>query len=156
VSDLDRQLLCAVEAHDMPKIMALIKAGADVNYRDPNENDQCILSTALCRYSDFVLELIIAGASPNASPSKTVLPLHYAVWNMDYSLIKYMLVHAKADVNGISFMAPGEIPETALDAAYSEYHCQDAPGSSLVLDGIVALLKAYGGKCYRELEKAPS
>ncbi len=156
MSDLDRQLLCAVEEHDLPRVRALITAGANVNFRDPDHDDQCILSSAIFHYSDFVLELINAGASPNQSPSKTGLPLHYAVWNMDYQLIEYLLVHAKADVNGISFMEPGELPATALDAAYDEYHCQDTPGSSLVLDGIVALLKAYGGKCYQELEKAPS
>jgi hypothetical protein len=158
MSDLDRALLTAVNDHDLPKIKALVQAGANINYTDPLDDHQSLLATAIYTQVDLIRTLLDLGANPSPpSPSESGLPLIYAVWNLDYGLVRYLLECTQVDVNGVGFTTPGDAPMTALDAAYGEKHCRSSPGSALALDGIIALLKAHGGRCYHELAAtAPS
>ncbi|WP_054849042.1 ankyrin repeat domain-containing protein [Vulcanisaeta sp. JCM 14467] len=113
---LDQQLLDAVKNGDLSKVIDLIKAGANVNVKDPTYGMTPLHYAVLGNRLDIVKYLIENGADINARDNTGKTPLHFAAKNGYLDIVKY-LIENKADIN-----VKDNIGKTPLDYAEENGH----------------------------------
>ena len=89
------------------------------------------------------------GARPTVTGARGGHPLIYAVWSLNYGLLRSLL-DSGADPNQVAFDSPDDSPMTALDAVAHDYHTDADPQAHMVLDAMGELLKQRGGKYAHE------
>lgn len=134
---------------DYEKIKRLLGEGADLNEIDEDEGES-VFSSFVEDHHHVIYDLINCGAkATNLDKSIGGNPLIYAVWQLNYGLLRGLL-EMGANPNASGFHEDKDIPMTALDAVGAEYHCDDDEGAHQVLDAMEKLLRAYGGKYFGE------
>lgn len=88
-------LMAAIDKKDMPTVIALIKAGADVNELSESGGTALMLAARMAN-SEIVELLLKSGAKPDNCGRFEYCPLWYAVEGNEIGIVK-MLVNAGAD-----------------------------------------------------------
>jgi ankyrin repeat protein/cell wall assembly regulator SMI1 len=120
-------LACAVLSENPRAVRALLRAGADVDARNPPNQDTALRLAAYKGYADIARMLLNAGADPNLENSQGFTPLREAVRDRTavHLELTRALIEAGANVNAGKFFsilmtacrnASSEIVETLISA----------------------------------------
>lgn len=106
--DDDQALYLAAGGGSIEEVLSLIRAGADVNYRDPSSR-MTALMTVRTRIQAAVL--LAAGADPNLTDDQGQAALHHVLFADEAEAIVRLLLASGADVDAA---VPGREKETPL------------------------------------------
>ena len=127
-------------------VRMLIARGADVNAKEPSQNQNALMWAAAERHSNVVRLLIEAGADLHAHTKKGFTALHFAAREDDLDSTKELLA-AGVSVN-VRFL-PDETVEAARDG-------RDTPGGGRSASGAAAVAAAPRGPAYQATISAGS
>lgn len=151
ISDLDKRFHEAVDWNDFELAEELLRQGADINAL--TQGGSTALGKALWAPTDedagicWLSFLVEHGADPNFFGYEGDLALYWAV-PYGPKIVKYLLENG-ADPNVNQYMNEQPwVVSSALDHAYSEYHCYET--NPKWLDEVVSILEKAGAQYARD------